>query len=644
MSASVAKIVGTPTKSAWAQIHTFVPDILVQQKTHGQLVVVISLSEDFPETEIVDVGREIIQRLQEEYFGRDTGSPLERLKSSIETVAQTFSTGAKLEIVAAVIFPQHIYFSVWGGGKVLIWRGGKLVSILSAREGLSGTSSGEWKAEDIFVIGTQAFFDAIPNSTLSSLFSQGLVLQDAADEISSVVLQTPNPNLAGTLFKIYQDEIEKIEGETIREEVNENEISEESPIVEPEVESIQSYETISSEPTTIRFSQRPSLQSWLVKLAEKLPEQALTVKTPSQSSRRTAISVGIVLLVLLGASILFGAQQKKTHDYKIAYQDKLLSAQNAYNDAILQKDINPPHSRELFQQAKDTVDSLVAQGIKDEAIDTLKQKLDQDSGSILGKVTTAAQLFIDLSLVRSGVEARELLPLKDELAVLDIQGQRIITVGTDTKETSAIGGADKLTGAKTFTFGDAYYVLTDSGIVKETAKGEAKVEIKTDDEWGEIAKLGFFGSNLYLLDKDPSTGQVWRYSAGANGFGDKKAWLQEETEVNFSNAMDFAIDGSLWIITTEGKIYKFNRGLQDNFSISGIDTLSPTAFYTDENLDSLYILDATNKRIVQIAKNGEYKKQYQTEAIGQAVDLTVSKETGKIYLLTPDKIFTLDLQ
>jgi hypothetical protein len=612
-----------------------------------------------------------LQRLQEEYYGErsetyeksdygnrsepekvdygdshetdeqnesESFSPLNHLKKSIEIVVSNFVDGAHLEVICSVIIGKHIYFCVWGGGKVLVWREGKLATILSGRSGLSGTSSGLWLPGDIFILGTELFFANVGRDILVSSFDKGHGPHDAIDDFAAIAHRQSRPNLSAAFFKINKDE--------------ELELSEDLDDALPQdtpqpVVSYDSQEQVSEtfsypeETTTIRLNQLPVWRKWLVKLAEKLPDRDIKINKPSQSSRRTAISVGIVLLVLLGASILFGAQQKKAHDYKASYKDRLQLAETAYNDAVLQKDINPPHSRELFQQARDTVDILLSQGVKDQAVDLLKQKLDQDSGTILGKVLSEPRLFIDLSLVRSGVSAQELAIDKSDLIILDTSGSRIITVGTQNKDTNAVGGAEKLSGARSVTLGDSYYVLADPGIVKQPLRGQAEAVIKQDEEWGDVKKLGFFGSNLYILDKNHG---IWRYSATASGFGDKKAWLKEDTTVNFTNAVDMAIDGSVWVITTDGNIFKFNRGVQDNFVVSGIDTFTPTAFYTDENLESIYILDSSNNKIVEVSKTGEYKKQYQAEMIGKGVDLVASKSDKKIYLLTPDKVFTLDLQ
>ncbi len=639
MSASVAKIVGTPTTRAWAQIHTFVPEEPELRKTHGELVAALSLElDDEASTQVVDVGREVLQRLQEEYYGKPITTPLEHLKQSVETVASTFSEGTvSLEIVCAIIYPNHVYFCIWGGGRVVVWREGKLATILSARQDMSGTSSGVWRAGDIFILGTEIFFEIVNKDVIASSLSRGLGPHDSTDDLAAIAHRSPRPTLAAALFKINPDEIVEADGPVV---VNAP-LDAQTPVSDFSLQPPPNTRSYPDESTTIKLNQKTFWQNWLIKIAEKLPDREVTIKSSSASSRKTAISVGIVLLVLLGASIIFGAQQKKAHDYKASYKDRLTDAQTAYNDAVMQKDINLPHSRELFQKARDTLDILAAQGIKDPEIDSLRQKLDQDSGSILGKVTTPAQLFIDLSLVRSGVVAREITINRSQLAILDGGGQRIITIGMADKDTDAVGGADKLAGAKSFAAGDEYYVLTSSGIVKQTTKGVAQTVVKQDGEWGEIMKVGFFGSNLYLLDK--SNG-IWRYSAAIDSFGDKKAWLKGDPSPNISDALDMAIDGSVWVLTSGGKVLKFNRGVEDNFVVSGADAITPTAFYTDENLENIYILDSSNKKVFEISKTGEYKKQYQTDMIGQAVDIAVSKSTGKIYLLTSDKIFTLDLQ
>jgi hypothetical protein len=45
-----------------------------------------------------------------------------------------------------------------------------------------------------------------------------------------------------------------------------------------------------------------------------------------------------------------------------------------------------------------------------------------------------------------------------------------------------------------------------------------------------------------------------------------------------------------------------------------------------------------------IGKSGEYQAQYGWSGIAGAIDLVVSEEQGKIYLLTGEKIFAIDLQ
>jgi len=145
------------------------------------------------------------------------------------------------------------------------------------------------------------------------------------------------------------------------------------------------------------------------------------------------------------------------------------------------------------------------------------------------------------------------------------------------------------------------------------------------------------------LDK---RGEILRYRAAGNGYGSKQGWLASGVEPDFSKVVSMAIDGSIWVLTSSGKIEKYSQGTGVAVEIKGIDVplAEPTAIYTDGELESAYVLDKGNKRVVEIDKEGEYRAQYRFEGIVDATDMVVAKEEGKILLLVESKIYQLELQ
>ena len=98
-----------------------------------------------------------------------------------------------------------------------------------------------------------------------------------------------------------------------------------------------------------------------------------------------------------------------------------------------------------------------------------------------------------------------------------------------------------------------------------------------------------------------------------------------------------AIDGSVWITEIRNEkleIGKYTRGVKDNFEISGLDhdIGEGAVIYTDEDALKLYVLDKVNKRVVVLAKTGEYEGQYTAAQLGEGKDLVVLEKMGRIYV------------
>ena len=158
----------------------------------------------------------------------------------------------------------------------------------------------------------------------------------------------------------------------------------------------------------------------------------------------------------------------------------------------------------------------------------------------------------------------------------------------------------------------------------------------------------FFISNISL---NKNSNQIERYSGNGGTFGDKTDWLAPGIEADFSKVIDMVIDGSIWLLSSSGKVTKFTNGNPNQISLNGITTelVNPTAIYTNEDLKYTYILDNNEGRVIVLEKNGEFKLQYKSDEIKNAKDLVVTEEenlpaqAGKIILLTGPKLMYIQI-
>ena len=150
--------------------------------------------------------------------------------------------------------------------------------------------------------------------------------------------------------------------------------------------------------------------------------------------------------------------------------------------------------------------------------------------------------------------------------------------------------------------------------------------------------------NLYLFEKDAS--DISRYVSTESGFADKKSWIAENVDKDFSEVVDWVIDGTIWVLEKDGDISRFSQGNRLSFSIKGLapELVNSDAIYTDGDTESLYILDSRGKRVVVVDKDGNFQAQYLAEDILGAKDIVVSESEGKIILLKDGKLLSIELK
>ena len=78
-----AKIVGTPTSKSGSWVHTFSPTDENKLIQRGHLLVAIGLNNFNGLGDLAAIGKEIVSRLHEEYYGDLTATAFNQLKKTI---------------------------------------------------------------------------------------------------------------------------------------------------------------------------------------------------------------------------------------------------------------------------------------------------------------------------------------------------------------------------------------------------------------------------------------------------------------------------------------------------------------------------------------------------------------------------------
>ncbi len=177
--------------------------------------------------------------------------------------------------------------------------------------------------------------------------------------------------------------------------------------------------------------------------------------------------------------------------------------------------------------------------------------------------------------------------------------------------------------------------------------GVKQVEVKGTDAWKMPKILGCYLERLYVLDTQSN--QIWRHVPTGTAYPNApEGYFPAGTPMDLAGVVDMSIDGSIYLLYSNGSMLKFFAGKVADFNLTGLDMplRSPTAMFTDDHTMSIYIADAGNQRIVQIDKDGKFQRQFRLaenpQILGQVKSLYVNESGGEFYFVTDNALYRVN--
>jgi len=630
LTVHLARIAGTPSKTSWSQAHTFSPEEKEKREKRGTLIACLCFSGQGEGVEAVVAGREILARLHEEFYGQLEDDAFSRLSLAVDKVYKEFSQKEEdLEIVAACILGDVLYLSSKGGGQAWVKRGGFCQKVLVGGKDLE-RASGFLKENDILLLATSFFFKAIPPRDLKAALETESP-QEAVDSLATLVgSQEDSSKTVAVIGKITKEEREIPEELDTNRKIDRNEKDR--------------GRLIGDFPKKLEF-----LKSFSQEIRKVFKENIYLRQRKSASEerkkKRVIFTVAIFLIILLGISLFFGLKKRSLKNVQEEYSALYQEATRLFEEGEALVSLNPSLSRQQLLASQEKISQLEEFQIEKEKTLELKRKIEEKLKLVTKeKEIKEADVFFDLGLLVAEADGRQLSGRGDSLVVLDKNKNRLLAIDIEKKSGEILAGGENLDEASFLTIYDnSVFVLANKGIFKVSKEGKESLVVERDEAWGEIKAFSSFAGNLYLLDKSD---KIWRYSQKDKGYGSGQNWFKQGVSPDLEKAVSMAIDGSIWVLTQEGKILKFTQGVLDAFGIAGLEKpfVEPTALYTSDETENLYVLDRKEKKIVVLAKSGEYQFQYLWEGLGKAQDIFVSEEKGKVFVLEKDKIYEIGLE
>lgn len=191
------------------------------------------------------------------------------------------------------------------------------------------------------------------------------------------------------------------------------------------------------------------------------------------------------------------------------------------------------------------------------------------------------------------------------------------------------------------------FQTTGNSIIEVIA--DQPTDIKTEDPAGWITGKALTTYLRFLYVLSPENNQIYKYERLSNRYAPPAEY---NINGDLSGALDFAIDGNVFVLKEGGQVVKLFRGEMRPFSIrhlpEGVLEKATKIFKVQEG--NLYFLVPSLSRVVIVtdgAASGEssYVKQYILEGdqVGELVDFYVDPEELRLYVLDAKRVYSIDL-
>lgn len=612
MEIKTGKIVGVAGPKWWGQVHDFTA---VNEAEKGRLVAAVSVyaAQNEETRGMIELGREVLNRMHERYFGAVGEGAFPALKGMLAGIREEFGEG--IAVAAGVFAGEYIYLGVAGEAGIWIKKKegeGWVVKPEDRGEGEARVFSGKATGEMSLVLGNRGFWKKIPVGTVRAAVTNFRGLEQ---EVESLAVMGENDGEEGKAAVIVKVESEKLEEE--------------------------------------KTERREEKEGWRRKMTgwwQKRQSLGYVVHGDKSEGRRRTVRLGYGFLVFLLIVAVAGNIWRREKTKRSSTEETTIGSMvNEYQELAAISEINPESVKARLEDLKLRLEPLKSS--KDPRIAEIQQGITKLENITLGVREVNFEEIVDLGLVREGMVGGRMAAADGKIAVVDSESKRLLIVDRKKKTSEVVAGEKDVGGMKLLAgYPGKIAGWGNDGVIECTTE-EVKCAqvIKTDPEWKDIRGIGVWGGNVYLLDA--GAGQIYRYQrlappAGgqANGYGKKENWVAAGQTEGLAGAGGMAIDGRIWVVSGE-TILRFNRGNKESFEVSGWDKPmgEGAGLFTSGEENFLYVLDKKNGRVIVISKIGQYEKQLRSKTFEEAADMAVDETIGKVDILAGSKIMETDL-
>lgn len=371
----------------------------------------------------------------------------------------------------------------------------------------------------------------------------------------------------------------------------------------------------------------------------------ITSLRTDKQARAKAIAIVCVLFFVL--SVALGIYRQQTDSRVRMVRQAVENAEKLLGEGSALVDVQPEEAKTVLLEAQNILaphlGANLPKGRDGKKISELSLKIQDTVQLVLKIYNQEPQLFFDADFLQKGRAISHMTVGDDEVALVDATTGMVGIVSIPSKDGEIVTGGDDYKNSQSLFFIDQdIMVASKDSLIRLTAGEDTATKVLAADVPWDLVTT--FSGNIYSVDK--AAGDVWRYTAEGNTFAEKNAYFQIDINPDLTSVTNISIDGSIWMGSTIGKIFRYTQGRDDPFLLRGLDQGlgNVVQVWASQESDFVFVLDQDNHRVVMVNKSGVYKAQYVYPESYNPTQFGVSERNKKIFLLHQGKIFSISVE
>lgn len=612
-----------------------------------KIALFLVMSIDSTQVPGADVGKEAFQLLQDHFLDDLTGDPYDRFEAALREVNLMVSEKEKelelkfipnMQVIIGVIQKDMLFLSQRGVAQGYLVRKRHVSSITDGlfdvhnKEDLfQNIASGSMEVGDSVIFVTGPLVQYITPSDVSKIFSEQS-LETAVNEMSDLLHNDLEEQMALLGFEVLEkSHVESDKGS--------------SPLHKKVMN--EDYEVEDGRPMSASTQQvKDSLnvfRNWLTKkerwqwlnFVKRWDKKQLIVAMTS------VVGVLVVGVVILNVGLGRGKQLE-------TLESKLTLAEENITQAATRGAFDKTAADLLLTEAEtmaiEVLNSGYLGGQASQILDDIEEQRDFLDNVV--RIGDELLLIADLSAVLGSTTIIGVQPIAERMVAYTSNEAYQILLG-DVQEPDVLDNVENMLAAAYFDDRDNIVFVTDEGNLIEYADGNSQFADTSDGTFQSAIDVATYSTKIYLLD--PEGDNIWKYTRGTVGFGVANSYMTEG-EVDLTDAVSMAIDGTVWVLHDDGTISRILSGEAVSYSIlkAPLTSLSgATDIYTELEINQIYVVDPENNRILMFDKSSKtdditYSQQYVfSDLKGELTDVYVDKDRDVLIISTTQAIYEL---